>query len=84
MQTASGQFGVLYQRDDPQPYVRVLPAAAKVPDTQIVATVIDPRFPYDQVALYSDTASVVLPQLEALPNPTTVTAELVDWAPGTG
>jgi len=82
VQTASGQFGVLYQRDDPQPYVRVLPAAAKVPDNQVVTTVIDPRFPYDQVALYSDTASVEVPQLDALPDPTDVTAELADWAPG--
>lgn len=82
VQTTPGQFGVLYQRDDPQPYVRVLPAAAKVPDDQIVATVIDPRFPYDQVALYSDTSSVNVPQIEALPDPTSVTAELTDWAPG--
>ena len=82
VRTTSGQFGVLYQRDDPQPYVRVLPAAAKVPDDQIVSTVIDPRFSYDQVALYADTASVEVPLIEARPDPTAVTADLAEWAPG--
>ena len=38
------------------PYVRVVPGAAKLPEDQIVPTVIDPRFPYDRVALYPDTA----------------------------
>lgn len=82
VRTTSGQFGVLYQRDDPQPYVRALPGAAKVPDDQIVSTVIDTRFRYDQVALYSDTASVDVPQFQGLPEPTAVTAELAEWAPG--
>lgn len=82
--TTPGTPAVLLARDTIPPYVRVLPGAAKLPDDQVVATVIDPRFPYDALALYPDTASVSPEPIRAgqLPPPSNVRATLADWAPG--
>jgi hypothetical protein len=82
--TTPGTPAVLLARDTIPPYVRVLPGAAKLPDDQVVATVVDPRFPYDVLALYPDTASVSPEPIRAgqLPQPSHVRATLADWAPG--
>ncbi len=80
--TASGSFGVLYEADSVPPYVRVLAAAAKAPDDQIVGAVVDPRFPYDRVALYPDTASVAVAEISQIPDPSPLHATLTEWQPG--
>ena len=54
--TTPGSPAVLLERDTLPPYVRVVAGAAKLPEDQIVPTVIDPRFPFNAVALYPDTA----------------------------
>jgi hypothetical protein len=61
-----------------------VPAAAKIPDSLTVATVIDARFPVGAVALYSDTASVTPDPLTpgALPAPSAVRPTLAEWEPG--
>ncbi len=84
VETTSGGFGVLYQRDSlaPAKYVRVLPGALKVPDEQIVPSVINPQMPYNVVLLLSDTVALDVPEFEGLPVPTAVTASLAHWAPG--
>ena len=43
--------GRLYERDSVPAYVRLVPAAAKLPDDQAVPTIIDPRFPLGAVVL---------------------------------
>lgn len=79
--TFGGQ-AVLYEQDTVPAYARVLPAAAKVPDAQTVPTVVNPRFPVRQVALYPDSSTLELPPLpQPLPSPT-VTATVTDWRPG--
>jgi len=82
VQTASGSFGVLYESDSIPPYVRVLAAAAKAPDDQIVNAVVDPRFPYDRVVLYPDTASVAVEDISRIPDPSPVSPTLAQWEPG--
>jgi hypothetical protein len=82
VKTTPGGFGVLFERDSVAPYVRVLPAALKVPEDQIVPTIINPQMPYNLVLLVPDTALVEVPELEGLPEPTAVTASLEEWAPG--
>ena len=59
-------------------------AAAKLPEDQLVPTVIDPRFPYNSVALYPDTASVTPEPIRGgqLSAPSPVKATLAAWAPG--
>ncbi|HET6577960.1 MAG TPA: hypothetical protein VFG66_06530 [Gemmatimonadales bacterium] len=82
--TTPGAPAVLLERDTLPAYVRVLPAAAKLPDDQVVPTVIDQRFPYDRIALYPDTASVSPEPIRGgqVPEPVPVRATLADWAPG--
>ena len=73
----------LYEQDSIPPYARVLSAAAKVPDEQLVPTVADPRFPIASVVLFSDSTSVAPdPITGSFIPPAPVTAEVVDWAPG--
>jgi hypothetical protein len=83
--TTPGTTAVLFERDTAPAYVRVLPGAAKLPEDQVVPTVIDARFPYGSIALYSDTASGVSPEPirgGQAPAPVSVTPTLAAWAPG--
>jgi len=81
--TRHGSTGILYQRDTLPDYVRVVPAAAKLPEDQVVPTVIDPRFPLNDVVLFSDTASVSPEPIRGgTADTTTVRATLTDWKPG--
>jgi hypothetical protein len=81
--TAHGSVGVLYERDTVPPYVRVLPAAAKLPEDQLVPTVTDPRFPVSGVVVYPESASVSPAQIRSGgPDTTAVRATLAEWRPG--
>ena len=81
--TRHGSTGILYQRDTLPDYVRVVPAAAKLPEEQVVPTVIDQRFPRNDVVLLSDTASVSPePIRSGAPDTTAVRAALTEWKPG--
>ena len=78
-----GLAGYLYQRDSVAQWVRVVPAAVKVPEDQIVPTIADARFPVSSFALYPDSSSVTAgPAVHGLPAPTPVTAALTAWRPG--
>jgi len=82
--TTPGTPAFLFERDTTPPYVRVVSGAAKLAEDQLVPTVIDPRFPYNSIALYPDTASLTPEPIrpgQALAA-TPVHATLADWAPG--
>jgi hypothetical protein len=73
---------VLYERDTVPAYARVMPVSAKLPSDQVVPTLIDPRFPLAQVALFDDTASVTSPAAKApFPVPQ-ASATVTSWQPG--
>lgn len=55
--TTTGGQGYLYEAPAAPAWARVVPAAAKVPDPRVVPTVLDERFPLDQVVLLPDTAT---------------------------
>ncbi len=76
------QAGYLFERDTLPQWVRVVPAAVKVPEAQIIPTVVDPRFPLNSVVLFADTTTIAAPALSELPAPPTVSAKLSDWGPG--
>jgi hypothetical protein len=81
--TATGVPAWLYEADSIPPYARVVPAAVKVPESQIIATVLDPRFPANRVALYPDTVSISPAAIgDSVPPPAPVQARVVEWAPG--
>ncbi|HEX2218317.1 MAG TPA: hypothetical protein VHG35_05900 [Gemmatimonadales bacterium] len=81
--TRHGRPGVLYERDTAPPYVRIVPAAAKLPEEQVVPTVTDPRFPLNGVVVYPESASVTPAPIPAGGLDTTsLRATLAEWAPG--
>ncbi len=81
--TTPGTTGFLYEQDSLPPYVRVVAAAARIPEDQIVPTVVDPRFPPNNVVLYPETTSVKpAPISGGIPARSAVKADLVEWAPG--
>ncbi len=81
--TSHGSTGLLYRRDTLPAYVRVIPAAAKLPEDQLVPTVIDPRFPLNDVVLLPDSASVSPDPIRGrIPDTTGVRATLTEWQPG--
>lgn len=75
---------VLLERDTLVPYVRVVGAAAKVPDAQLVPTILDPRFPVNDLVLFPDTASVNPPAFGAaqLPPRPPIDPKVAQWEPG--
>lgn len=81
--TTPGGQAWLYRRSEPVPYARVVGSALKVPDAQLVPTVVDPRFPADRVVLLPDTASAsVAPLGDSLPAADARTATVTAWEPG--
>jgi hypothetical protein len=81
--TGHGSVGILYRRDTLPEYVRMVPSAAKLPEDQVVPTVIDPRFPLNDVVLFPDTASVSPEPIRGgAPDTTAVRATLTEWRPG--
>jgi hypothetical protein len=75
---------VLYERDSAVAWARVLPAAVKVPDAQAPAALADPRFPYRQVAVVPETASVTPEPIKPgqLPARAGTTATVAQWEAG--
>jgi hypothetical protein len=82
--TTPGSPAVLLERDTLQPFVRVVPGALKLPEDQVVPTVIDPRFPFNSVVLYPDTAGLTPEPIRGgqVPGPVAVRPTLAEWAPG--
>ena len=83
LQVGASSNVYLYEADSAPPYVRVVPAAAKIPQDRIVATLADPRFPLESIVLFPDSASVTPAPIEGsfLP-PSPVSATLAEWGPG--
>ena len=82
--TTPGSPAILLERDTTPVYVRVVAGAAKLPEDQVPPTVIDPRFPVNDVVLYADSASVSPAPIRAgqTTEPPTIKATLANWAPG--
>lgn len=73
---------ILFEADTVPPYARVIPAAIKVPEDQIVPALMDPRFNYDRITLLPDTASVNPPRPESIPPAMAARAAVTAWEPG--
>jgi hypothetical protein len=78
--------GVLFERDSAIRWVRVVPAAVKLHDDQIPATIANPGFPVNDYVLFSDTSSVTdaITPTKGMPPPvpSPVKASLAAWSPG--
>jgi len=82
-QTTSSETAYLYEADTAPAYVRIVPAAAKIPGDRIVSTLVDPRFPIESIVLFPDSSSVTPAPIQGsfIP-PSPVTASLTEWQPG--
>ena len=82
--TSAGAPATLFEREQPIPYARFIPAAA-VPASasQIASTVVDPQFAIDRVVLVDSAPGV---RRGAIPNPLPPASKLAvtvgDWKPG--
>jgi hypothetical protein len=80
--TPFGTTAVLFEQDTVPPYARVVMSAAKVPDAQIVPTLVDARFPVNSVVLLPDTSTAqVAPAQQPFPQ-SAARATVAAWAPG--
>jgi hypothetical protein len=80
--TTLGTRAVLLERDSVVPYARVALNAVKAPEGPEIGTLLDPRFPINDVVLFADTSSVRVDSIvQPLPR-SRVSATLTSWAPG--
>ena len=73
----------LFEAVSPTPYARVVPAAAKVPDSLIVPTLLDRSYPgFDRVVLLAPDAPVQPPAFSEAPPPGRSKATVTNWTAG--
>jgi hypothetical protein len=80
--TAIGNPAVLYEKDSIPDYARVMLSAAKVPEDQEMGALVNPRFPFDRVALYADTSTETADSIVRPVPQSAVRASVSKWAPG--
>jgi hypothetical protein len=81
--TGAGTSGYLFEANQPPPYARVLPAALKVEDDRIPATLADPRFPgFDRVVLLPQDAPLDPAPVTSWPEPSPARARVTSWHAG--
>jgi hypothetical protein len=80
--TAVGNPAVLYEKDSIPDYARVMLSAAKVPEDQEMGALVNPRFPFDRVALYADTSTETADSIVQPVPKSAMRASVSTWAPG--
>jgi hypothetical protein len=80
--TAAGIRAAVFERTEPVPYARIVGAASKLPEDQLVPTVLHPRFPLDRVVAVDTTAHFDPPELTAIPDSVETSVSVTEWAPG--
>ncbi len=79
--TRLGDQGWLYEVDTLPPFARVVPAAVKLPDAQLIPTLLDPRLDPDRVLLLGQDAPGMPPRLDSMPAPSASKATVTAWSP---
>jgi hypothetical protein len=80
---SSGAVAVLFERIDPVPYARFVPAAASAPLEQAVATVLRPEFPLDRLVIVDSLPGVPRGTVpNPLPPPSVTRVAVEEWVPG--
>ena len=81
--TGSAARAFLYEADTLPPYVRVVPAAVKIDEQTIPATLSDPRLPgYDRVVLFPQTAPITPRPVTTFPPPSASRGQVTAWSAG--
>jgi hypothetical protein len=80
--TGAGLTAYLYEADTAPPYVRVVPAAAKVDSGQVVPTLIDPRLDFSRLVLFDQTEAINPLPVTEMPARSPSHATFTHWSPG--
>jgi hypothetical protein len=80
--TTGGETAYLFEADTVPPYARVVPAAARVADEQVVPTLLDPRLDPSRLLLLGPDAPVTTPPLDSMPPRSAARAAVTAWEPG--
>lgn len=80
--TGAGRTAYLYEADTVPPYLRVVPAAAKVDSAQVVPTLIDPRLDFSRLLLFDQTEAINPLPVTEMPAPSPAHATFTHWSPG--
>jgi hypothetical protein len=80
--TAAGVAANLFERTQPAPYARVVPAAWKIDSEAIVPTLVDPRMDYSRLVLFTKAEPVTPEPVRAPPKPSASQARVTLWEPG--
>ena len=79
---ASGIQAHLFEREWKAPYVRLIPAALKLPEDQVIQTVLDPLFPLGRLVALDSAADIDVPTPTAIPDSLEASIRVVEWEPG--
>ncbi len=82
IKNAAGSTTYLYTVPGDNPAAWVTPVIIEVPDDDAFAAVLDPRFDARQAALFDTSAGVTGKQLQALPAPLSLRAQITRYDPG--
>jgi hypothetical protein len=80
--TGAGRTAYLYEADTVPPYLRVVPAAAKVDSGQVVPTLIDPRLDFSRLVLFDQTETINPLPVTEMPAPSPSRASFTHWSAG--
>jgi hypothetical protein len=81
--TAAGTTVYLYRLPGEQPFAWVAPLIVKAADPEVLATVLDPRFPVRSAALFEPGAQVqAVANVQSLPEESGIRVTTTSYAPG--
>jgi hypothetical protein len=80
--TGAGRTAYLFEADTVPPYIRVVPAAAKVDSSKVVPTLTDPRLDFSRLLLFDQTEAINPLPVTEMPAPSPSHATFTHWSPG--
>lgn len=80
--TTGGATADLFERTDPAPWARVVPAAIKVDAGRIIPTLFNPQMDFGRLVLLTPDVPLSPRPVSAMPAPSTSRATVAAWSPG--
>ncbi len=81
--TASGAWANLFERIEPQAYVRVVPGALEVEDSsQVIPLLVDSRIDYGRIVLFTPDQPIMPVPIRQMPPASPARATVTGWKPG--
>ncbi len=80
--TAEGVTANLFERADPAPWARVVPAAVKTDTSRVIPTLFNPRMDFGRLVLLTPDVPLSPPPISAMPEPSRSKATITAWLPG--